>query len=212
MIVRHAKSSRNVTGFTLVEAAISTVIVGLLLVSSLRAVSALSVSQRIQMERGQGQALAQRLLTEVAQCYFQDPAAPASALGPDNPAETSPAAFDDVDDYNNWQSSPPVLKDGTVLTEYTGWTQSVRVEYVLPASPATVSGTPTSLKRITVTVTAPSGKKLTMVALRSQWGAYEQIPGQPTRYLTSVGVQMQSGSLPKSIYTAAHPMNVTSSQ
>lgn len=197
------------SAFTLVEAALSTVIVAGVLGASLMTLGAVARSRRTQADRQQGVALAHSLMAEVLQCYYQDPAGTGS-LAP--PAGATRATFNGVEDYAGYSESPPTLKSGAALAGCTAWTRSVQVNWVLASDGSTVSSTETGLKRITVTVVSPSGLKTTLSGLRSRFDPYEQTPLQSTRYLLWTGLDVQVGPNGKTVHPAAHPMNETTSQ
>src|SRR5581483_8369957 len=208
MSARLSTSSRR-RGFTMVEAAIAVAVVGVLLTAATSTLMTVAKNRQIQTERRQGYELADQLMSEILQCYFQDPGS-SPVFGPET-GETR-ATYDDVDDYNGLSEAPPRQRSGTALTDYAGWKRTVAVSYVSPTSPASPSSVATSLKRIIVTVTSPSGKQYTLVGLRSQYGAYELSPLQQTNYVTWTGVNLQVGSVNKTIRTGAHPLNITTSQ
>ena len=112
-----------------------------------------------------------------------------------NDGEWVPASrvnLDDVDDYNGWSQSPPEYKDGTPIPGATGWTREVTVKYADPLTLAAVGNWPdTSLKIITVIVTAPDSTQVELVALRSRYGAVEQKPPVDTSFVTWVGVGLE---------------------
>jgi type II secretory pathway pseudopilin PulG len=195
--------------FTIVEASIATLLVGVLLSASMMAVGALAQSRRIQAERRAAYALAKQLMSEIMAMPFKDPDQ-TPGFGPEA-GETSRALFDDVDDYDGYTASPPTAKDGTPLTGYTGWTRSAAVVFVDPANPAVVVASST-LKRITVTVTMPSGKLVSIVGWRSQYGAYDTQLQQATNYVTWVGVDVQVGPTSTPIRTGARPLNESVTQ
>jgi|GEM_PF-6598319 len=90
--------------------------------------------------------------------------------GPELPESSSSRAdWDDVDDYEGWSASPPQLKDGTPIADYSGWTREVAVAYVDPLDPNGLSASEDlGLKRIIVRATDPQGRKTALFALRSQ--------------------------------------------
>ena len=134
--------------FSLAEVVISTAIVGVLLASVF---SVVGMSAR----RGAGAAeseraawLARDLLAEIA-------SRPCAWLGPDVVAldtgviglkideggvliragvgeHPDRTAFNDIWDYDNWSSSPPVDADGAALPGYAGWTRRVDVDAIDP--------------------------------------------------------------------------------
>jgi MSHA pilin protein MshD len=195
-------------GFTMIEAAVSVAIVGVLLAASAGALVGIAKIQRTQLERRGAYALAEQLMGEIIQQYFSDQNSP-PVFGPE-PGETRPV-FDDVDDYNGYAASPPVQKSGAAMPGYAGWTESVGVAYVDPNNPANTLASST-LKRITVTITSPSGKQYTLVGLRSQFGPYEAEPLSQTNFVTGVSVSVQTSTAGTTVYTSAHPLNESTSQ
>jgi MSHA pilin protein MshD len=193
----------------LVEAAVCVVIVAVMLVAALQTVGAAARARRVQVSQCQGPALARQLLGEIRQCRYaeelQEPAAgpggsvsvtvvPAP-LGPDAGEWDSKSRelFDDVDDYDGLDDSPPRARDGTVLKGVTDWQRRVSVVYVQPDAPDVVVPDDRGVKRITVTVTGPGGAAATLVALRSRFAGYDQLPRARTTYVTGVNVVLRLG-------------------
>ena len=106
--------------------------------------------------------LADDLMEEIKSKRFDEneapnePVAPA-ALGIDGgEVSTDRRTFDDVDDYNNWQKSPPQAIDGTVLSDFSEFSRSVQVVYVTISGADWISSAATTYyKKITVIVTHP---------------------------------------------------------
>ncbi len=152
-------------GLTLVEAAISIVLVGVLLVASLNAVGAAKLGQQKNAERGRGYLLAQELMSEIMRQEYADPedvgkidlrsaSIITSALSSDSGESGSNRSdYDDVDDYNGWQSDPPQNKDGSAIPNLTGWKRIVAVERRSLADPTQPAATEEGLKHITVQIT-----------------------------------------------------------
>ena len=64
--------------------------------------------------------------------------------------------FDDVDDYNNWQQSPPQAIDGTALSSFSKFSRTVNIQYVTISGADWISSSETTYyKRITVIVSHP---------------------------------------------------------
>ena len=192
----------------MVEATLSVVIVGVLLVVSTGTFGSIARARRQQVESRLAYMLAQQLTTEVMQGYFQQPGSN-PVFGP--VAGQTRASFNYVDAYNGYSACPPVNQTGTTLTGYSGWIESVAVSFVNPTAP-TVANSGSTLKLITVTVTAPSGKTYLMFGLRSQFGAYEAVPPSQTNYITGVAISLQGAAPATAVNTTAHPLNITSSQ
>jgi hypothetical protein len=121
------------------------------------------------------------------------------------------STFDYVDAYHGYAASPPLSASGTALTDYAGWSEQVSVSYVDVANPANAAAAST-LKKIVVTITAPSKKTYTLTGLRSKFGVYEDVPRAQTTYVTGVAVSLKAASPAKTVYGGAHPLNVATSQ
>jgi hypothetical protein len=104
--------------------------------------------------------LANDLMEEIKSRRFDEnffPDEPGSTLGIDSGENAdNRASFDDVDDYNGWQRTPPQSIDATVLSDFSRFTRSAAIDYVrLNGATWVYSGTPTYYKRIIVTVSHP---------------------------------------------------------
>ncbi|MCH8147874.1 MAG: hypothetical protein IH987_07750 [Planctomycetes bacterium] len=151
-------------GFTLVEAAISIVLVSVLLVAALNTVAAAKLGQQQTAERGQAHLLAQELMSEimrqdyadpedVGRIDLRDPMLSTAAMGADSGESNSNRLdFDDVDDYDGWNASPPQNKDGPLIPNLAGWRRIVTVERRSLADSKQPTGTEEGLKHITVQV------------------------------------------------------------
>ncbi len=185
------------SGSNLTEVVIATLIVGLMLVPAMNSVGASMRSRTANAAMQDGRGLAEQLMTEVLQQPYEDQVLLGEAIGRElGESGTNRADWDDVDDYQGWNKSPPQDKQGNQLTNYSGWSRSVSVAWVVPASPANTSVTDQGLKRITVVATAPTGETTTLVALRSSVGAMEQEPVSscPVTYQSWIGCDLQIGS------------------
>jgi MSHA pilin protein MshD len=151
--------------FTLVESLICIIIVGVMLTAALRAVGASSATQAKASNRAVGGMLAQSLMDEILQQAFEDPTSP--SFGPE-PGETSRALYNDVDDYNNLTETPPKNLDGTAISNLSGWSRSVLVEWANLSNLNQHVTSDTGIKRITVTVTRNSQTIATRIALRTR--------------------------------------------
>ncbi len=192
----------------MVEAAFAVAITGVMLTASLTTFAAIARNRRVEAERRAAYPLAQQLMAEVLAGYFVDPG-PAPVFGPET-GEVR-ATFNDVDDYNGWTETPPATRAGVALAGYAGWTRAVAVAYVDPTTLA-VSATATTLKRVTVTVSAPLGKAYALVGFRAAMGAYEAVPAAGATYVTGVSVNVQATNGPTAAWAGAHPLNETTSQ
>jgi type II secretory pathway pseudopilin PulG len=153
--------------FSLVEAAVSIAVVGIMLVAALNTVGAARLGEQKTGDRGKGMLLAQQLMTEILQQSYEEPV-DIQVFGPESgEAPGSRANFDDVDDYESWAASPPQYRDGTAIPGLEGWTRSVHVDWVNPADLSQVVSSDTRVKRITVTVTRGDVLVASLAALRT---------------------------------------------
>jgi MSHA pilin protein MshD len=161
------RSSRR--GFTIVEAALSTVVVGVMLVAALQTVGAARIAQCRNADRVRGAELASDLMAEITAQAYEDPALPTGSFGLalSKAAGGTRSKFNDVDDYDGWTESPPQQKSGAVIPGFTGWTRAVRVRWVVPANPSATSLTDTGAKLITVTVSRNGVTVMRLSSIRS---------------------------------------------
>lgn len=185
-----ARASR---GLTLVEAVISMVIVAVMVSAAMNLLGATGRAKQIHVRRPIGQMLAQRLLNEVFQQVYREPVE-APLFGVESP-ETfgSRAAYDDVDDYHGWSASPPQYRDGTVVVNLDDWRREVAVSWVNPTDISEELPSETGLKRITVTVTDPTGRMSQAVGVRADIDSLFEQPLVETTYVTWVGAELQIG-------------------
>lgn len=144
------------------------VIMAVIVAAALQTACATSTYQIRAAQHARAGALADDMVSEIMYQAYQDPVYPTTTLGPDS-GETNGtrSAFNDCDDYNGWTESPLTNKDGTAISNTTGWTRSVVVNWVTIADPTVTSTSETGVKRITVTVTNNKGAKVVRVFLRT---------------------------------------------
>lgn len=161
------------TGVTLIEVAISTVLVGVVLVASLETVGSALRTARSGEDIANGQALAENLLAEVMAMPFEDvDGTPLFGIEADeNNSPSSRSEFDDLDDYDGWSEGPPQLKNGAVVGSLVGWTRSVSVNEITDNASDSFG-----LREAVVTVTNFYGITYQLSALRSEHSAQDQSP------------------------------------
>lgn len=139
-------------GMTLVECAVATLFIGVLLVAVMGAVGSSVKVQAAMSDRIIGQQLAMDLMQEILRQTYQDPVPPV-IFGPEADEVAGPRAiYDDVDDYNALLDSPPSDASGNAIAGLTGWARTVTVEWADPVTFQPTTTTNTMLKCITVTV------------------------------------------------------------
>ncbi len=165
-------------GFSLIEAVVSIVLVGVVFVAALEAVAQTVKSRSMMSERAVAHALAERLMAEILARPYDDPSETDTDFGP-TAAELSASGgsggaagrtgFDDVRDYDGWTASPPKDRGGTPYTQAAGMREAVKVVYVSFVDLSQAVGSDNGLLKVTVTITGRDDRKLAeLTALRSR--------------------------------------------
>jgi hypothetical protein len=193
---------------SMVEVLFASAIVSGMVVASLDAAGMVFRARRLNADGTTGPAMAQELLEEVLAMPYEDPLAPGGGIGPENGETGSTrAAFDDVDDYHNWDSGDAKTKSGAAIDGFAGWRQQIRVVYVQPANPEQNLASDTGLKQVTVRVTSPAGTQYQMMGLRARYGAMEQKAGATIAPVVWLGAELQAGDATVIERRAARPSN-----
>lgn len=154
-------------GTSLIEVTISTLLVGLVLVASMRCLGQVMRSRGVTSNDSRATIMAEELLTEIMSGDYEDSGGtPLFGL---EPTESGPgrSGYDDVDDYHGWTASPPVDRAGDAIPNSVNWQRDVAVEFVDPSIPSSVVGLDQGVKRITVTVRVDGAIAAEAAALRS---------------------------------------------
>src|SRR6187401_93638 len=147
--IRNPKSR---PGLTLIEVVASTMIVGLMAVAALNALGAATKSANSIGNRAVAAGLADELMSEILMQSYSDPDG-SPVFGHETGETTNVrSTFDDVDDYDGWNATPPQYRDGTAIPDRTNWRQRVTVTYVSPTNLTTTSATDQGVKRIRVQI------------------------------------------------------------
>jgi type II secretory pathway pseudopilin PulG len=169
------------SGFSLIETVLSVLLVGGLFVAAINTAGAAAAARRNTTNRAEGLLLAQDMLAEIVQQAYEEPSGSVVVLGIDVTsllgldsgelgANSSRAAFDDVDDYNGW-SGTPQTKQGTAIAWASAYTVSVEVVPVELNKPRKTSTLETGVKRVIVTVKRGGREVARLTAYRSKnWG------------------------------------------
>jgi type II secretory pathway pseudopilin PulG len=144
--------NRKSSGLTLIEVIASTIIVSMMAVAALNALAAATKSANSIGNRAIAAGLADELMSEILMQAYSDPDSSPVFGHESGESTTVRSAFDDVDDYNAWNASPPQYRDGTVIPDRTNWRQRVAVTYVVPTNPTQTSATDQGAKRIRVSI------------------------------------------------------------
>jgi MSHA pilin protein MshD len=162
-----ARPGNYLTAFTIVEAMISTIIVGVMFVAALNTVGASRLTQHKASLVCRSQLLAESLMSEILRQSYKDPDGTPIFGRESNESATPRTTWDDVDDYEGLSESPPVTKDGAALTNATGWQRTVKVEWVDAANPAQVQTVETGVKRVVVTVAYKNVPQASLATLKT---------------------------------------------
>ena len=144
-------------GFTLIEASLATLVVGVVLVASLNAAGATAKQRAALRNQAVAFGIAEARLAAIVALPYADPQTPNAPLGSDA-SELTMADWDDVDD-----ALDPVVVAPASDSDWTWLTAVDWVELSATGEPGAVSLTDTGLKRIRVSVL--SGRKV----LATRW-------------------------------------------
>lgn len=170
MIVANRGVVRKLRGFSLVETAFSLILVSVVLVAALNTVGYSVMARRTLSDTSRGQLLAQELLTEIIQQAYEEPV-DTPAFGRElSESGADRVDYDDVDDYESWNSSPPEFPDGTEIPNLDGWSREVVVVWVDPDDLTTVVVSDSGVKRIDVSVLRNDKLLARAVGLRTRAG------------------------------------------
>ncbi len=154
---------RDERGFTLVDLILVIIIVAIAIPPMLTLFIQLVSGSTFGVTVSRANALASTLREEIQSKKWDENTPPPDLnlppslnLGPET--GESRAAFDDVDDFDGLDESPPRDSLGAILAGFTGFRQQVSVCYVANTDFDTCIGGPTMYKQVTVTVTGPEGR------------------------------------------------------
>ena len=123
-------------GFTLIEAAIATALIGVGIAALMLAVRAGTQTNAAGRQVTQAVFLAQEIREWTLRLPFVDPEDPANPPGPD---QSNPQVFvDDLDDLMNVTYSPPRDAHGSPISDLVGWSQTITMTWRDPADLSTV--------------------------------------------------------------------------
>ncbi|MFQ5803016.1 MAG: hypothetical protein ACE5JQ_08995 [Candidatus Methylomirabilales bacterium] len=148
---------RDERGFTLVDLILVIIIVAIAIPPMLTLFIQMVSGSTFGVTVTRANALASTLREEIQSKKWDESAPPPSVmLGPET--GESRATFDDVDDFDGLDESPPRDSQGAILVGFTGFRQQVSVCYVANTDFDTCLGGITMYKQVKVTVTDPEGR------------------------------------------------------
>jgi prepilin-type N-terminal cleavage/methylation domain-containing protein len=128
-IFRKGRTCRH--GFTLMETALATVIIGVGIMAMMRLVNACTTENDLAKQTTTAMLLADHIQEAMAGLAFNDPIAINPVFGPE-PGETL-ATYNDVDDFDGASYSPPINSMRNAMPQFIQFTQVISVCPVLPA-------------------------------------------------------------------------------
>jgi len=198
----------NRRGLSLVEVAVSSLLVGTVVVGSLEMLGASVRTQTFCRDVTVGPVLADALLAEIMSMPYEDPEDTDGSIGRESGESGGDRnTWDDVDDYNGWTQNPPQLKDGTVLSEFANWQRASTVTWATRTDGNVWGLYDSGLKRIIVTVTSPTGISFKRFGLRSQDGSLEQAPATDRIVVTQIETTLSVGTPATTAHSATNLLN-----
>jgi len=199
-------------GMTLIEAAVSVLIVGVMLVAALTTLAGAAKARFIQQRPSVYQALARQLLAEVMQAAYEDPES-SDGFGPEPDEDTTTRAdFDDVDDYHGWSADEAQAKDGTPLTGCPPCSRFVKVGLANPSEfgfGVSVGHDDIGLKEIHVYVTDETGNGYVVRGLRCRYSENFGPSAEQANVISWAGIELQTGSgAVQKVHTAVNLVNL----
>jgi hypothetical protein len=161
-------SRRKRAGLSLAETVVSMFVISVMVTAALGTVVAGRTSALYTSRSARGLELAQALMAEILATNYADGEYGLGSwgLGSDEVGDGSRALWEDVDDYDGWSASPPQAKDGSELTEFTGFGRTVLVEWVEADDLTSGVGYETGIKYVRVTVTFETQPVAVLEAIR----------------------------------------------
>jgi type II secretory pathway pseudopilin PulG len=134
--------------FTLIEAAMATTIVAIMIGGGLAAVTQARKSRNLAEERAQARQVASMLLEEALALAYEDPQEPGGLIGPDTYEDPSDRfGFDDTDDYHGLLLQPVTDSNAAWLTDVS-WIAEFRVVWIDLSDATAERASDTGIKRI----------------------------------------------------------------
>jgi MSHA pilin protein MshD len=177
--MRTKAAAREPAGFTLVELVIAISLIAITAVTLLQMTGRALSQQSDSMQSARIAALGEAYAAQILARRFDENAGPGGvpACSPATSACSSSFddgetrdAYDDVDDFDGLDESPPLDADGNALAGYAGYRVQVSVDYA-DAAMVTALGLddPSDLKVVDITLTPPSGTARVLRVLRGNY-------------------------------------------
>ena len=139
-------------GFGQLEVIISTVLVGVLMVSSFSTIAASRRSQVFESNKIRALAIADALMAEIVQLPMRDPSCDCGFGVESGESGSNRVNYDDIDDYHGLLDSPPKSKSGIACAGYSDLRRRVVVDRVTLADWNVTTSSHSGVFRVTVIV------------------------------------------------------------
>lgn len=161
---------KHAHGYTLIEVVVSTMLVSVVLVGAMNLVGASLRGSVESSRKTRAVLLANDLLGEILQQQYLEPTDTPAWGVEGSELMSARTLWDDVDDYDGWDESPPQKKDGSVIPDSAGWRRWVEVKHVDPDNLATdlLDSNDQGVKRITVNVSLDGQLLASVVAIHTK--------------------------------------------
>ena len=155
-------------GFSVIEVAMSSLLVGAVLVASMQVTGQALMVQRDRAHMATAAFLAEGMLSEILLLPYMEPGQTSSPIGRGSGELVNDrSTYDDVDDYHNYTETPPKSLENVVLPGFAGWQRSVVVQWVNPNNLNQTQGSESGVKRVTVQVRRNGQLLATAIGIRS---------------------------------------------
>ena len=154
-------------GFTIIEALVATIIVGLAIVALVMANGAFTQANAAAVNLSTAQFLVEQIRELTAVLAVVDPTTGTDTFGAE---EASLANYDDLDDFDGASYSPPINASRTAMSDLSSFTQQITVENVNSSNfNQTVADHSSPFVKVTVTVSQNSNELASATWLRARY-------------------------------------------
>jgi type II secretory pathway pseudopilin PulG len=167
---RRLPAARRLGGFTQIELLVSTMLMGILMVTSLGSIAGTLQRGSLESTRSRAQLAAEAILQEILLLPNRDPQCDCGFGLESGESGKGRVGFDDVDDYHGYLESPLMTKDGLTTVGELHWKRRVTIDHIAKENLFETQSTYTGIYRITVQVEA-AGK---VVAIASSYRTANQ--------------------------------------
>lgn len=162
------KDQHQRRGFGQLEVIISTVLVGVLMVSSFSTIAASRRSQVFESNKIRGLAIAEALMAEIVQLPMREPSCDCGFGLETGESGSTRANYDDIDDYHGLLDSPPKSKSGAACAGYSDLRRRVTVDRVMPSDWNVTTSSYSGVYRVTVSVLRDTLEVCRIVGYRAE--------------------------------------------